>query len=185
MNELYFVTSNEGKIGEAKMILDFPIKAVKADLSEIQSLDLKEIVRDKAQKAFELVHKPLMVDDVGLYIEVWNGFPGPFVKYLLEAVGNEGVLKMMEHEANRSVVAKAAVGFHDGKEIHTFIGEVKGELAREPRGEGGWGWDPIFIPEFSEKTYAEMTPEQKNSISHRRAVLEIFKTFLTQHNITF
>ena len=185
MNELYFVTSNEGKIKEAKMILDFPIKAVKADLIEIQSLDLEEIVRDKAQRAFALVQKPLIVDDVGLYVEAWNGFPGPFVKQLRDSVGNLGFLKMMENETNRRVIAKAAVGFHDGKEIHTFTGEVKGQLALEPRGEGGWGWDPIFIPEFSDKTYAEMTPEGKNSVSHRRAALEIFKNFLTQHNIIF
>ena len=180
MEQLYFVTSNEGKIKEAEMILGIPIKPMRADLEEIQSLDLEEIVKAKAIKAFELVQKPLFVDDVGLYIEAWNGFPGPFVKYLRDAVGNEGLLKMMKNETNRKIIAKAAIGFHNGKEVITFMGEVKGTLAVEPRGQGGWGWDPIFIPSHTDKTYAELTVEEKNAVSHRREVLEIFKKYLQQ-----
>lgn len=178
MEQLYFVTSNKGKIKEAEMILGIPINPMNADLEEIQSLDLEEIVKAKAIKAFELVHKPLFVDDVGLYIEVWNGFPGPFIKYLCEAVGSKGLLRMMKDETNRQLVAKAMIGFHDGKEVFTFMGEVEGTLATKPRGEGGWGWDPVFIPAFTEKTYAELTATEKNAVSHRRAALENFKTYL-------
>jgi len=180
MEQLYFVTSNEGKIKEAEMILAIPINPWKADLEEIQSLDLEEIVKAKATKAFELVQKPLFVDDVGLYVEAWNGFPGPFIKYICEAVGNEGLLRMMKDETNRQLVAKAAIGFHNGKEVLTFMEEVKGTLATEPRGESGWGWDPVFIPVSMEKTYAELTVEEKNAISHRRVVLESFKKYLQQ-----
>lgn len=180
MEQLYFVTSNEGKIKEAEMILGIPINPVKADLEEIQSLDLQEIVKAKAVKAFELIHKPLFVDDVGLYIEAWNGFPGPFIKYLRDAVGNEGLLGMMKEETNRQLVAKAAIGFHNGKEVLTFTGEVNGTLATEPRGEGGWGWDPVFIPAHTDKTYAELTAEEKNAISHRRIALEKFKKYVQQ-----
>jgi len=182
MNELYFVTSNEGKIKEAKLILGIPIHPAKADLEELQSLDLEEIVKDKVKKAFELIRKPLIVDDVGFYIEAWNGFPGPFIKHLTDAAGNEGLLRMMENETNRNVTVKAAVGFHNGKEIFTFTGEVKGTLSKEPRGNEGWGWDPVFIPEGMDKTYAELTPEEKSSISHRRAALENFKNYLQNGN---
>jgi len=180
MEPLYFVTSNEGKMKEAEMILDIPIKLFKADLEEIQSLDLEEIVREKAKRAFELVGKPLFVDDVGVYIEAWNGFPGPFVKYLVEAVGTGGIARMVKDETNRKAIVRAAIGFHDGEKITTFIGEVKGTLAERPRGDRGWGWDPMFIPVGSEKTYAELTPEEKNSVSHRRIVLENFKKHLKQ-----
>jgi len=86
----------------------------------------------------------------------------------------------MQSEINRQLVAKAAIGFHNDKEIFTFMGEVKGTLAVEPRGEGGWGWDPIFIPAHTDKTYAELTAEEKNAISHRRAALEKFKKYLNQ-----
>jgi len=127
-----------------------------------------------------LLGKPLFVDDVALHIEAWNGFPGPFIKHLLEAVGSEGIVKMMKDETKRGVIAKAAIGFHNGKEVVTFVGEVKGTLAPEPRGEGGWGWDPLFIPNHTNKTYAEMTPEEKNAVSHRRAALEEFKKYLQQ-----
>lgn len=180
MEPLYFVTSNAGKIKEAEMILGIPIHPIKAYVEEIQSLDLEEIVREKAKRAFELIHTPLFVDDVGLYIKAWNGFPGPFIKYLLEAVGNAGLLRIMKDETNREMIAKAAIGFHNGKEVLCFTGEVKGILAKEPRGEGGWGWDPVFIPAFTSKTYAELTEVEKNAISHRRAALENFKKYLQQ-----
>ena len=178
MQTLYFVTRNEGKVKEVEEILGILVHPFRADLEEIQSLDLEEIVRAKVQRAFELVGKPLFVDDVALHFEAWNGFPGPFIKYLCEAVGNEGLLKMMKDELNRHVTAKAAIGFHNGKEVITFVGEVKGTMAKEPRGESGWGWDPIFVPVHTEKTYAELTPEEKNAVSHRRVALERFRECL-------
>ena len=73
-----------------------------------------------------------------------------------------------------------AFGQTSGKEIFIFTGEVQGMLAVEPRGEGGWGWDPIFVPNHTDKTYAELTAEEKNAISHRRAALEKFKKYLLQ-----
>ena len=178
MDKLYFVTSNQGKVEEAEMILEMPVEIRKADLIEIQSLNLEEIVRDKVRQAFEMVGESVIVDDVGFFLEAWNGFPGPFVKYILDTVGKEGILKMLENEENRNVNVVAAIGFHDGKEIHTFVGRVKGVVAPKARGDNGLGWDPIFIPESSDKTYAEMTTEEKNAISHRRVALEKFKQFL-------
>lgn len=180
MEKLYFVTSNEEKAEEARMILEMPVEIRKADLIEIQSLDLKEIVRDKARQAFEIVGEPVIVDDVGFFLEAWNGFPGPFVKYILDTVGKEGILKMLENEENRNVIAAAAIGFHDGKKIHTFVGEKQGIVAFQARGDNGFGWDSIFIPKSSDKTYAQMTSEEKNAISHRRVSMEKFKQFLKE-----
>ena len=182
MENLYFVTSNQSKAEEARMILEMPVEIRKADLIEIQSLNLEEIVRDKARQAFEMVGEPVIVDDVGFFLEAWNGFPGPFVKYILDTVGKEGILKMLEGEENRSVVVKAVIGFHDGKEIHTFVGEVRGVVASEARGDNGFGWDSIFIPESSDKTYAQMSLKEKSGISHRRVALEKFKQFLKAKN---
>lgn len=183
LKELYFVTSNRHKAKEAEEILDIKISPVDKDLVEIQSLDLEEIVKKKAKDAFQLIKKPVIVDDVGLYVSAWAGFPGPFIRYVYDAGGNELLLRMLQGEENRGVTAKAAIGFHDGKKAFAFIGEVKGEIAKEPRGKGGWGWDPIFIPEFTRKTYGELAPAEKNSISHRRAALEKFKSFLQTHKI--
>lgn len=178
MNRLCFVTGNEGKIKEAQDILGFPIDVEKLNLDEIQSLNLEEIVTHKALQAFEKIKRPLIVDDVGLYVDAWNGFPGPFIKFLGIAGGNELLVKLMSTDKNRKVIAKAAIGYHDGYQVKTFVGEVKGMITETPRGEGGWGWDPAFIPEHGTKTYAEMDPEEKNKVSHRRAALEKLRAFL-------
>ena len=175
--ELHFVTSNKGKAEEAMAILKIPLKIVSLNVPEIQSLDLEEIVRAKAAKAFDLIGQPLFVEDTGLFIDAWNGFPGPFIKYLKDVVGNEGMLKMLEVESNRKATAKAAVAFYDGNELSVFLGEVEGNIVRKARGES-WGWDSLFVPDGSEKTYAELSGPEKNKISHRRKVLEQLKQFL-------
>lgn len=176
--ELYFVTGNEGKISEAQAILEIPIKIVKTNLDEIQALELETIVKKKAIEAFEIVKKPLIVDDVGLYIETWGGFPGPFIKFLLNSGGNNLLLKMLASETNRNATAKAAIAFHDSENVHIFIGEVKGQIAKESLGDNGWGWDPIFIPSHTDKTYAQLSTEEKNEVSHRRSALEKLKLYL-------
>lgn len=180
MIELCFATGNKGKIAEAKAILGVPLQAYPMELDELQSLDLEQIVTHKVKQAYMKVGKPVFVDDVGLYVQAFNGFPGPFVKFLLEAGGNGLLLKMLSGQSDRNVIARAAIAYHDGTNIHTFIGDVKGVIAPGPRGEGGWGWDPVFIPEGKTMTYAEMGPVEKNAISHRRAALEKLKQYLRE-----
>ncbi|MEK7605281.1 MAG: non-canonical purine NTP pyrophosphatase [Patescibacteria group bacterium] len=175
--ELYFVTGNEDKVKDVEAVLGFPIKSVRLNLPEIQSLDIEEIVKAKVQSAFELVKKPVFVDDSGFYITAWNGFPGPFIKYILSSGGNDLLLRMMETEENREVMVNSAIGFHDGEQVYTFVGEAKGVLVVESRGKS-WGWEPIFQPLYQKQTYAEMTREYKNSISMRRVALEKFKRHL-------
>jgi XTP/dITP diphosphohydrolase len=176
--KLYFVSGNEGKIKEAEAILEMPIEIAKIDLDEIQEMDIEKIVQKKAAAAFEIVKKPLIVDDAGLYIDTWKGFPGPFVKFINQTGGNELLLQMMQAETNRKAYFKTAIGFHDGNFIHTFTGEVQGEIAMEKRGNEGWGYDPIFIVEDKNKTFAEMTAGEKNAVSHRKRALEKLKEFL-------
>lgn len=178
MKDLYFVTSNSGKVDEAKLILNMELKIASLDLPEIQSLDMEEIARQKAIKAFELVQSSLFVEDTGLFIKTWNGFPGPFVKYLKDSVGNDGILKMLQGEANRGAIARTAVAFYDGRDMRVFTGEVEGTISEKQKGDS-WGWDPIFIPQGSELTYAEMSKEEKNKVSHRRKAFNQFKDFLT------
>ncbi len=183
-NKLYFVTSNKDKVAEAQAILPIPLEIALIEVDEVQSLDLTTVVRKKTEKAFDVLHKPLFVDDVGFYIEAWKGFPGPFIKYLREAGGNDLLLYMLKHEKNRSVVAKAAIGYHDGKTIEIFMGEIKGVITMNSRGSDGWGFDPLFQPEDSTQTFAEMGSIEKNTRSHRRRALEKFKAFLDNHPLT-
>lgn len=174
---LIFVTSNQGKADEARQILNTPVDIQPLDIDEIQSLDNEKIIRKKAEEAFRLIKKPFLVDDVSMDIEAWNGFPGPFTKYIDQAGGPELLVKMLVAEKNRTAIARATIAYHDGNAIHLFIGEVKGAIATEIRGTNGWGWDPVFIPEGYSQTFAEMTETEKNNCSHRRKALEKFKKY--------
>ncbi len=136
MNKLHFVTSNKNKARDAQEILGFPLEIVQLELLEIQSMDLEVIVMHKADEAFKILKKPLIVDDVGLFIDAWNGFPGPFVKFIGKNSYNQ-LLRMLSSEINRKAYAKVAIGYHDGEKIHTFFGQMDGEIAFEERGESG------------------------------------------------
>ena len=179
---LYFATSNKGKVMEVQAILGFPIAIASLEIAEIQSLDLKEIAYHKVKEAYKQLKKPVFVEDVGFFVDAWNGFPGPFAKYLHLAVGDEGIIQMMRGQKNRQIVARAVIGYHNGKSINTFLGERIGTLPDKPRGAKGWGWDPIFIPEGDSLTFAEIGAKKKNKISHRAYALAEFKTFLIHRN---
>lgn len=178
MKEILFATGNPGKIDEAKAMLGAPIEIATIEVDEVQSMDLEYVARKKAQAAYDVLQKPVITDDVGLFIDAWKGFPGPFAKYVLETVGVDGLLKLLKDETNRKVVVKSAVSYHDGKDIHVFIGEVEGTLATEQRGDEGFGFDPVIIPNGETQTYAEMGIEGKNRISHRRRALDKLREYL-------
>ncbi len=182
MQNITLVTGNKAKIKETESILGFPIKVSHIELEEIQETDLEKIALHKLNEAFRRVKSPVIVDDVGLYIKAWGDFPGPFIKWILKVSGGSArlLLKLLEGEKNRSAVARLAVGYHDGEKPHVFMGETEGVISREIRGENGFGWDPVFIPKGFSKTYAEMTPDEKKQISHRRKGLDKLKEFLSK-----
>jgi non-canonical purine NTP pyrophosphatase (RdgB/HAM1 family) len=170
LDKITLVTGNKNKAREVERILNIPLEVKSIELDEIQGLDLEKIALHKLNQAFEIVKGPVIIDDVSVEIEAWNDFPGPLIKWLLKA-GNDGdasvLLKLLENESNRSAVAKLAIGFHDGKKAQIFVGETKGTIATEIRGDNGFGWDPVFIPEGHNETFAEMDPDLKDSMSHR------------------
>lgn len=180
--KLYFVTGNENKIKEVQAILNMPIKIARSDLPEIQSLDPKEIVTNKVQAAYEKIKKPLLVEDVSFSVDAWNGFPGPFIKYVEKAGGNELIISMMKGEKNRKASATATIGLHTGKEILFFTGTVSGIVVKELRGTNGWGFDFAFQPDGQAQTYAEMKDEEKNKLSHRYLALMKLRRYLQKHH---
>lgn len=177
MSKIYFATGNKGKVGEARQILDVPIEILDIEHEELQSLDLKKIVEHKVTQAYEKVKSPVFVDDVSLEFDAWRGFPGPFIKHLQD-LGNDLILYMMRNEKNRKVRLIDTLAYHDGENIHYFTGLVMGTISNDERGDGGWGFDPLFIPDKESQTFGEMDEEKKNSNSHRRKALEAFKSFL-------
>lgn len=177
MKSLFFVTGNKNKAQEAQSILEIPIEITDVDIPEIQDLDVEKVVREKAESAFKIVKKPLVVDDAGLYVEAWNGFPGALVKHLQISNGLETIDKWLSLEENRRVRVVAAVGYHDGEQVLTFKGEVSATFVN-PRGSNGWGFDSYILPDGYDQTWGEMGSEEKNLMSHRYKALAKFKEYL-------
>ena len=174
----FFATKNENKLREVNEILGRNLEQISVELFEPQGVDVEMIVREKAEDAFHKTGKFVLVEDTSLEFAAWNGLPGALIKWFLDTVGNEGILKMLAGESNRKAVAKTAVGFFDGAQSRVFIGKVSGTIPEIARGTSGFGWDPIFIPDSHEKSFAEMTSIEKNTISMRKLALERMKTEL-------
>lgn len=183
LDKITFVTGNKSKAREVQRILNVPIEIIDTELDEIQEIDLEKVAYHKLNQAYEIVKKPVMIDDVSMEIDAWNSFPGPLIKWMLKAGNGEAsvLLKMLGDGKNRKAKAKLAVGFHDGKNPHIFIGEARGAIATEIRGENGFGWDPVFIPDGMNVSYAQMDPREKDKISHRGRALSKFKDFLKEN----
>jgi XTP/dITP diphosphohydrolase len=176
-----FVTTNEHKRREVQEILGFELERADLDLPEIQAIDPAEVAADKARAAREVLGRPrlpVLVEDSGLMVDAWNGFPGALTKWLMQSIGSEGLLRMLPPGEDRSAraVCVVALAQADGN-VLTFRGEVPGTLAQRPRGTGGFGYDPVFIPEWSSMTYAEMG-EGKNEDSHRARAFRAVREWL-------
>lgn len=137
-----------------------------------------EIACGKAGHAYEQLKTPLIVDDTGFFVDALNGFPGPYAAYVLNTIGNRGILKLMEGREDRSARFVTAIAFADENGVRVFKGTIEGGVAHAPRGEGGFGYDPIF--ETGEKTLAEIPLEEKNRISHRARALAAFHDWFVQ-----
>src|SRR5919112_1927024 len=176
-----FVTTNEHKRREVEEILGVALKRADLDLPEIQAIDPAEVAAEKARAAREALGDtdlPVLVEDSGLMVDAWGGFPGALTKWVMQSVGNEGLLRLLALENDRSASAVCVVALATAEgEVRTFRGEVQGTVAGNPRGEGGFGYDPVFVPGWSEETYAEMG-EAKNADSHRARAFRALKEWL-------
>lgn len=177
-DKVTMITGNVGKAKEFSDMLGIPVTPVKAELTEIQSLDPRKVAVRKVADAYDRFSVPVLVDDTALAFAGWKGLPGALVAWWIETVGPEGILSMAESLIDRSATATAVLGYADADGIQVFSGTVDGEITTEQRGASGFGWDSLFIPDIDPegRTYAQMSSEEKNAISHRRlAVNEMRK----------
>jgi len=165
------VTSRAEKAAEARR-LGFDVEQQALDLPEPQALDPGEIIETKARAAFERLGRAILVEDSGLSVEAWGGFPGALVKWMEKSVGLEGIARMLDGFSDRRATAVCVVASLDERGLTVGRGECRGSIARTPRGTGGFGWDRLFVPDGSALTFAEMTPEEKDRVSHRRRAWE-------------
>jgi XTP/dITP diphosphohydrolase len=154
---------------------------------EIQSDNLEDIVLKSALLAYLYLNKPILVEDAGLFINALNGFPGPYSSYVYKTLGVNGILKLMDGVTNRRACFKSAVALVVNNRVLSAQGEVCGVITTYPRGQGGFGFDPIFIPDGESRTFAEMSVSEKNRHSHRaKAIRKIFELLLNvNHNATY
>jgi non-canonical purine NTP pyrophosphatase (RdgB/HAM1 family) len=135
------------------------------DLPEIQSLDLHEIVEDKVRRAYDVIQAPVIVEDVSAGLDALQGLPGPFFKFFEKTLGRRTLL-LLSKEAQPRVTITCIAAYYDGTTMVFGEGYIKGH-AEEPRGTNGFGFDFTVVPDGETRTMAEMTPEEKNAISHR------------------
>jgi len=170
--DFYFATRNKGKFREAKLIfesLGLKLTMLEADKIEIQSDSLEDIASYAAKELSGRLGFKVVVEDAGLFIRGLNGFPGPYSSYILKTIGLNGVLRLMNGVSDRYAYFLSVVAYAEpGKPAKVFQGRVEGLITSEPRGSGGFGFDPIFQPlEGDGRTFAEMSAEEKNRFSHR------------------
>lgn len=161
------VTGNANKRREAERIVGHRLETAAIDLPEIQSGDLIEVLRSKAEAAWQRLERPVVVEETGLELACMNGFPGPLVKWMLEAVGDQGIANVAIRAGDPGVVARCALMLRGGDREVIAEGATAGRLVLPPRGVGGFGWDPVFEPDGLERTYAELGDEVKDRIGHR------------------
>lgn len=170
---LYFVTGSKNKFEEAKAILPELVQ-VDLDLPEIQDSDPQAIIRAKLEAAVAHQEGEFVVEDTSLYMEALNGLPGPLIKWFMKTIGIEGLSKIADAFGNDRASARTIVGYAKSNgEVAFFEGEVRGRIVK-PIGSSNFGWDPIFLPDGHEHTFAEMAPEEKNEVSMRRIAFERF-----------
>ncbi len=187
MKDLYFITSNKGKFNEAaNRLIQEDIKVIQKNLGypEIQANSLEDVVNFGVNYVIKKIHKPFIIEDAGIFINYLNDFPGVYSADVFYKIGLKGILKLLEDvKKNRDAYFKSVIAYVDSnKKINIFNGDCFGMIGFEEAGSNGFGYDPIFIPNGENNTFAEMTVDEKNRFSHRGKSLDKLLEFLKQKN---
>jgi XTP/dITP diphosphohydrolase len=178
--KLAVVTGNPHKAREVGAFFAgiLEVEHIPIDCPEYRHPDVGVIAREKARFAYEQLKRPLIVDDTAFCIRALRGFPGPYAAYVLDTIGMEGILTLMEQVEDRQASFITAIAFAEEVGIRVFKGTVEGKIV-SPRGSGGFGYDPIF--EVEGKTLAELSLKKKGAISHRGRALSAFASWWKEH----
>jgi XTP/dITP diphosphohydrolase len=179
---IFFATNNVNKFNEARKVLaeyNIAVGMLRVKSLEIQSESLDEIASTSAKDAFRKCNLPIIVEDAGLFINALKSFPGPYAAYVYKTIGNAGLLRTMKDVKERKAKFESTIAYCSANlELPIcFMGEVVGEITlKEHRKhlDVGFGFDPIFRPIDSDRTFAEMSIAEKNKHSHRAMALRKF-----------
>jgi non-canonical purine NTP pyrophosphatase (RdgB/HAM1 family) len=172
--KITLVTGSQWKLKEWRRILpsDVTLEHVDIDLPEIQSDDIEEIVIDKAKRAYAVAQRPVVVEDLSAGLVKHQGLPGPFIKFFVKKLG-PGALQILAGEDGARAVVTCAIASYDGTDVTIATSIVHG-TAVAPVGENGFGFDRSFIPDGSDMTFARMSVEDKDRVSHRALAIREF-----------
>jgi XTP/dITP diphosphohydrolase len=170
-----FVTSNPNKVREAERILGFPLQHAAVELDELQADTVGAVALGKAQAAFQKLGRPVIVEDAGIELTGLGGFPGPFIKYWEKLGGLASICRTADGLGDRRVRAVCALGICSEAGAEVVVGAIDGTVSAAPRGQNGFGWDAIFIPQGDDRTFAEMSAAEKDARSHRRKAWELLR----------
>jgi XTP/dITP diphosphohydrolase len=179
---VFFATNNVNKFNEAREVLaesKIAVGMLRIKSLEIQSESLEEIAQASVMEAHRKYRLPMVVEDAGLFVDALNGFPGPYAAYVYRTISNKGLLKLMGRIDNRKATFKSVIAYLSStlKSPICFEGSVSGEIIHEERKTAdkmGFGFDPIFKPDSSDKTFAQMNVAEKCNRSHRAAAFRKF-----------
>ncbi len=179
-----FITGNEHKVKEARGIFQkfgFDVEHENPGYPEIQG-SIEEVAAFGAKYVANLLDKPVIVDDTGLFIRALNGFPGTYSSYVQDTLTNKGILKLLEDEQDRYAEFRSCIGYcAPNCEPKTFLGTVAGIISSVEKGDNGFAYDPLFYVEEYNKTFGELTTDEKNECSHRRLSMEKFARWFSEN----
>ncbi len=182
---LKFITGNKNKFLEVKKNLKpLKVEQINLPLDEIQDLDPHKVISHKLNQVFKKHKGHFIVEDDSLYLDCLNGqLPGPFIRWFNDTIGNAGLLKLTQKMGNSNVVLKVIIGYAKSpKEIIFFESDVKGNIVK-PKGKGGFGFDLIFKPKKSNKTFAELKAAGNFGFDSRGIVTKKLKNYLLQNDL--
>ncbi len=181
--KIYFITKNAHKVIEAaEAIRGFNIDLAEApegvEKEEVQSDSIEEISLRAAKEAMKIFNEPFVVEDDGLFMDAYGGFPGPYTAYAYRTIGLRGVIALARAAGDYRASFRSALTLHVNGRLYLFTRSVKGRISDQPRGAQGFGFDPVFVPEGMTRTFAEMTAEEKSELSHRALAFRQMAAYL-------
>jgi XTP/dITP diphosphohydrolase len=179
--KLLFVSRNEHKINEAKALCaprGVEIEPFQDRLEELQTDDSNRLVQDKLLKAFRRVKRRLIVEHTGLRIHEFADMPAGLTQLFWDKLEAPGFCRYFP---NHAVTAFTLIGYCDGQKTHHFSGEINGRIVDAPRGNSKFQWDTVFQPDGEHRTFAEMSPAEKNAISMRGKAFAQFLDYVAHH----
>jgi non-canonical purine NTP pyrophosphatase (RdgB/HAM1 family) len=173
-----FITGNQHKADFLAKWLGHPVAHHKLDLDELQSLNLHEITEHKVRQAYDILKKPVLVEDASLTLLAMGKLPGTFIKWFIQEIGYDGVLRLAHSLPDQTARGNVCYGYYDGINLQFFDGVMHGRIAKEPKGSGGFGFDPIFINDGYTITRGEMSEADYAKTSYRTDAMTKLKEFL-------